>query len=235
VTVSFVVPCWNDANRLAKLLDSLAKLHPLPEIIVADASDDRAPVEELVAEAGAHYVAVRGPSRGAQLNAGAMMASGEVLVFQHADTNFSQQHLEALSAAMADRQLKGGAFYKDLRAHFPKLAWSEPLVRWYSRRIGVIYGDQSVFVRRAEFEALGGFREIPLMEDVEFSKRLRRAGQVTLIDPPLRTSMRKFEAEGAIRRKLQNLGLVWLFRLGVSPERLHRWYYRWKNPRPSPD
>lgn len=163
------------------------------------------------------------------------MASGEVLVFQHADTNFSQQHLEALSVAMADGQLKGGAFYKDIRAHFPKVAWSEPLVRWYSRRIGVIYGDQSVFVRRAEFEALGGFREIPLMEDVEFSKRLRRAGQVTLIDPPLRTSMRKFEAEGAIRRKLQNFGLVWLFRLGVSPERLHRWYYRWKYPRPSPD
>jgi hypothetical protein len=102
-------------------------------------------------------------------------------------------------------------------------------VRWYSRYIGVLYGDQSVFVRRAHFESMGELREIPHMEDVDFSKRLRRSGKMTLIDPPIRTSMRKFKAEGTVWRKVQNVTLVTLFRLGVSPERLHRWYYRWKN------
>ena len=235
MTVSFVVPCWNDAARLGTQLQALGRLDPRPEMIVADASDDGEAVAAIAAESGAKYVAVSKPNRGGQLNAGAKLASGEVLVFHHADTTFSQAHLDSLSEAMSGDRLRGGAFYKDIRAHFPKVGWSEPLVRWYSRRIGVIYGDQSVFVRRTEFEAMGGFREIPLMEDVEFSKRLRAGGKVTLLDPPLRTSMRKFKADGALRRKVQNVGLVWLFRLGVSPERLHAWYYRWKNSPPSAD
>lgn len=234
--VSFVIPCWNDAPRLREALDLLVRLDPLPELLVVDASDERAPVRELASRSGARYVEVAEPNRGGQMNAGAREASGDVLVFHHADTQFSQAHLEALEAALGgDEKLVGGAFFKDIRAHHPKVAWSEPLVRCYSRYIGVLYGDQSVFVRRSHFEEIGGFREIPLMEDVDFSKRLRRSGKITLIDPPIRTSMRKFRAEGTVWRKVQNVTLVFLFRLGVSPQRLHRWYYRWKNSGRSAD
>ena len=236
MTVSFVIPCWNDAGRLAGTLELLSALEPRPELVVADASDERGPVRALAEKFGAEYVEVEKPNRGGQMNAGARAARGEVLVFHHADTNFSQAHLGAMVAALEeDGQLTGGAFYKDIKAHHPKVGWSEPVVRWYSRYIGVLYGDQSVFVRRAHFEGMGGFKEIPLMEDVDFSKRLRRAGKMALIDPPIRTSMRKFKAEGTVRRKFQNVTLVFLFRIGVSPERLHRWYYRWKNSGRSAD
>ena len=228
MTVSFVIPCWNDAERLESALAQLVKLDPKPQILVADASDDREPVRAVARDFGAEYIEVEGANRGGQLNAGARRASGDVLVFHHADTQFSQAHLDGLVAALADEKLVGGAFYKDIRSHHPKVGWSEPIVRWYSRRIGVLYGDQSVFVRRAHFEEMGEFREIPLMEDVDFSKRLRRSGKMTLVDPSIRTSMRKFKAEGTVRRKVQNVALVFLFRLGVSPERLYRWYYRWK-------
>ncbi|MFT4549309.1 MAG: glycosyltransferase involved in cell wall biosynthesis [Verrucomicrobiales bacterium] len=230
LSVSFVIPVWNDAARLAVALEWLEVLDPKPEVLVADASDDRVAVRQLVARFGAMYVEVEKPNRGGQLDAGARVASGDVLVFHHSDTFLSQAHYESLRGVMVgDPELVGGAFYKDIRAHHPKVGWSEPIVRLYSNYIGVLYGDQSVFVRRSHYEGMGGFRVIPLMEDVDFSKRLRRSGKVTLIDPPLRTSMRKFKAEGAVWRKVQNVTLVFLFRLGVSPDRLHRWYYRWKN------
>ena len=230
LTVSIVIPVWNDAARLARSLEVLSALEPPPEVLVADASDDRDGVRDLAESFGARFIAVGQPNRGGQLNAGAREASGDVLLFHHADTQLTQAHYRSVIDALeGDPELVGGAFYKDIRAHHPRLGWSEPLVRWYSHHLGILYGDQSVFVRRARFGELGGFREIPLMEDVEFSKRLRRAGKVGLIDPPLRTSMRKFVADGALRRKLQNMWLVFLFRLGVSPERLHRRYYRWKN------
>jgi rSAM/selenodomain-associated transferase 2 len=228
--LSFIIPCWNDVGRLEPTLALLAGLEPKPEILVADASEEREPVRDLAARFSARYIEVAEPSRGRQMNAGALEASGDVLVFHHADTDFSQQHLDGLLAAMGNGGLVGGAFYKDIRAHHPKVGWSEPLVRLYSRYVGVLYGDQSVFVRRPHFNKIGGFREIPLMEDVDFSKRLRRSGKMTLIDPPIRTSMRRFKAEGTLWRKAQNVTLVLLFRIGVSPERLHRWYYRWKKP-----
>jgi len=231
VKVSFVVPCWNDAKRLEGALELLSRLEPVPEVIVADASDDSAVIRQLADRFGTKFVSVSKPNRGGQMNVGAREATGEVLVFHHADTEFSQGHYDAMVRALGENEkLVGGAFYKDIKAHHPKVGWSERMVRWYSRYIGVLYGDQSVFVRRDHFESeLGGFREIPLMEDVDFSKRIRKSGKITLIDPPIRTSMRKFKAEGTVWRKVQNVTLVFLFRIGVSPERLHRWYYRWKN------
>ena len=172
--LSFVIPCWNDAARLGGALETLANLEAVPELIVADASDEREPVQRLATKFGAQYVEVAKPCRGGQLNAGAALGSEDVLVFHHADTNFSQAHYDEIVAAMAGGDYVGGAFYKDIRAHHPKVGWCEPAVRWYSRYIGVLYGDQSVFVRRSHFEKMGGFREIPLMEDVEFSKCERR-------------------------------------------------------------
>ena len=130
MTVSFVIPCWDDVQRLRRALELLSPLEPVPEIVVADASRERGLVRGVVEEFAARYVAVGEPNRGGQLNAGARAASGDVLVFHHADTGFSQAHLKALTGALAaDENLVGGAFYKDIRAHHPKVGWSEPVVR----------------------------------------------------------------------------------------------------------
>ena len=101
----------------------------------------------------------------------------------------------------------------------------ENFERAHCRAFGTIYGDQSLFVRRDHFVRLGGFATVPLMEDVEFSRRLRRSGKVVLLDPPMRTSPRKQIEQGAWRVTLRNLLFLILFRLGVSAERLHRRYY----------
>jgi glycosyltransferase involved in cell wall biosynthesis len=225
--VSFVIPCRNDTDLLGNCLDSLVRLDPRPELVVADASDDRSPVRELCAHYNAQLVEVTAPCRGGQLDAGAALAGGEVLIFHHADSEFSQAHYNSLRALFVrDPMLGGGAFLKDLAAAYPRLALLRPVHRLFTRHIGTMYGDQSVFVVREVFDMMGGFGDLPLMEDVSFSARLRDTARVQVIGPPLRSSRRKFAHDGVWRRKLENMRLVALFRLGVPPETLARIYYR---------
>lgn len=101
-----------------------------------------------------------------------------------------------------------------------------------TRHGGTLYGDQTIFVRRETFLTLGGFAKIPLMEDIEFSRRLRGAGQIAVLDPPVRSSARRHLRKGAWRTSLQNGLFIALYRLGVSPHRLHRWYYRSAEKKP---
>jgi GT2 family glycosyltransferase len=103
--------------------------------------------------------------------------------------------------------------------------WLNPMIRRLNRR-GTMFGDQSVFARRAVFEKIGGFKDMPLMEDVDFSRRLRLAGKVVLLDPPLMSSSRRHLVHGQVRTSIENFVLLWLFKFGVSPHMLHRWYYR---------
>ncbi len=225
--VSFVIPCRNDFAILVDCLDALASLDPRPQIVVADCSDDWMSVRELCQGHGALFVQVVKPCRGAQLDAGAAVADGDVFVFHHADSEFSQAHYDSLRKLFAcDPMLGGGAFLKDLSAAYPNLVWLRLLHRIYTRHVGTMYGDQSVFVAREVYEELGGFGELPLMEDVSFSARLRDTVRVKVIGPPLRSSRRKFERDGVWRRKLENMFLIALFRLGVAPEKLAQMYYR---------
>ena len=105
----------------------------------------------------------------------------------------------------------------------PRLMWLESVARFLARHGGTLYGDQSIFVRREVFERLGGFAKIPLMEDVEFSKRLRGAGKIAVLDPPVASSGRRHLRKGAWRTTIQNGLFILLYHLGVSPHRLHRW------------
>ncbi len=225
--VSFVIPCRNDIDMLARCLGTLATLAPRPRIVVADASDDREKVRGTCERHGAQLVHVERPCRGAQLDAGAAVAGGDILVFHHADSEFSQAHYNSLLSLFArDPLLGGGAFLKDLAALYPGLGWLRPLHCLYTCHVGTMYGDQSVFVAREVFEQLGGFGELPLMEDVRFSARLRDAVRVRVIGPPLRSSRRKFDRDGVWRRKLENMLFVTLYRLGACPDKLARMYYR---------
>lgn len=160
------------------------------------------------------------------MNAGAAKAAGDVLLFQHADTELTAAHVNAIGMALQDPAVRGGAFYRKFDDRHPRLMWLESFARFLSRNGGTLFGDQSVFVRRETFLHLGGFAEIPLMEDVEFSRRLRAAGRVVVLDPPVRTSARRHANEGAWRKTIQNGLFLLLFNLGVPAERLHRWYYR---------
>ncbi len=156
---------------------------------------------------------------------GRKIATGDVLLFQHADTDLRAAHLGAIAAALRDPKIIGGAFYRKFDGRHPGLMWLEPFTRFLSRHGGTLYGDQSIFVRRAVFERLHGFADFPLMEDVEFSKRLRRAGHLAVLDPPVESSARHHERKGAWRMTVRNALFIVLYKCGVSPRRLHRWYY----------
>jgi rSAM/selenodomain-associated transferase 2 len=225
-SVSFIIPAWRDADNLSSLLPRLTALSRPLEVIVVDVSVEGGPPCRPKDSNGAiHFATVTRPNRGEQMNHGAALASGDVLVFQHADTEFSESHLRAIDEALSDPAVVGGAFHRKFDQRHPRLRWLEKIARWRGHHGGTLFGDQSIFVRREVFTRLGGFAPIPLMEDVEFSKRLRRAGKIALLDPPVRSSPRHHERKGAWRTSIQNGLFLLFFKAGVSPGTLHRWYY----------
>lgn len=222
--LSIIIPCRHDAAALAETLPGVTSaLEPGDEIIIALGAPDDS-LNAVAAAHGARVVLSEKPGRGPQMNAGARAARGKVFVFNHADSPLAAPHLAALRAHLADGTAQAGAFYNDTRANYPAWAWAWPLIRWWSVHVGLVYGDQSVFMRRGFFESLGGFRDIPLMEDVAMNAPLRRAPGFRLLDPPLRSSLRRFARRGWLRH-LQNRFYILCFRCGVSSERIHQWYY----------
>jgi rSAM/selenodomain-associated transferase 2 len=208
---------------------ALAKLKRVAQIVIVDASADAA-TEQLVIQYGAILLKCSAPNRGAQMNVGAMFANGDVVLFQHADTELTDAHLAAIEQALRDPAIVGGAFYRKFDERHPRLMWLEEVARMLTRRGGTLYGDQSIFVRRELFLQMQGFAKIPLMEDMEFSRRLRAAGKVAVLDPPVRTSPRKHKKHGAWKTSIQNAAFIVLYKCGVSPTTLHRWYYAGRQP-----
>jgi rSAM/selenodomain-associated transferase 2 len=202
--VSVVIPVYRDHEALARLR---AQLLPDPRVQV------------IVAEPPPF-------GRGAQMNAGAARATAPWLLFLHADSQPPPRWIDVFEDITADGTLVGGWFQFALDTPKWQARMIERLVAFRVRVWKLPYGDQGLFVRRDVFERLGGYREWPLMEDVEFVRRLRRAGHVAELPLPLLTSARRWERDGWFRRSSRNLLLVSLYFLGVSPERLARWYAR---------
>ena len=222
--ISVVVPSWRDGKNLAALLPTLSRLEDVAETIVVDAGGDPE-AERIALSCGATFIGCPAPNRGEQMNLGAAAAGGDVIVFQHADTDLREEHIAAIECALSDPRIIGGAFFRKFDGRHPRLMWLESVARFLTRHGGTLYGDQSIFVRRDIFTKLGGFAKIPLMEDVEFSGRLRAAGKVAVLDPPVQSSGRRHLGKGAWRTSIQNGLFIVLYNLGVSPHRLHRWYY----------
>ncbi len=169
--------------------------------------------------------------RGNQMNEAARNATGNVLLFHHADTELTAAHLQSLESALrTDPSLGGGAYRRRFDERHPRLRWLEPWEALRCRRFGPLFGDQSLFVRRPVFVELGGFADIPLMEDVDFSCRLRRHSGIALLLPAIRSSARKHIQQGRWRTTLINALFLLLYVCGISPRKLHAWYYRPASP-----
>jgi len=160
--------------------------------------------------------------RGAQMNVGAQESRGEVLLFLHADSQLPPDALPQLKRGLGDPQTIGGTFM--LRFDSPKFLLR--LIAFFTRfRFRYFhYGDQGIFVRRAVFELMGGFKRIPLMEDLDFFQRLHKVGRVVLLKQPVTTSARRFLKNGILQQQLLNVFLVFLYLLGVKSETLLKWY-----------
>ncbi len=218
--VSVVIPVLNDSEAAAQLLAGVVPGLDAELILVDGGHDGR--LEQLALQREGTRLVRTAPGRGLQMNAGAAAASGEWLLFLHADSRLPAGWLDAIGRIR--KPIVGGWF----RFALDDAAWQaralERLVAWRVRWLRLPYGDQGFLVRRDAFAALGGFRELPLMEDVDFACRLTRAGVVQEIALPLRTSSRRWRRDGWIRRSTRNLVLVSLYFAGVPPARLARWY-----------
>jgi len=228
--LSIIIPALNEARRLTALLPALLRVCPEAEVIVADggSSDDTRAV--VARQPAARFVESR-RGRARQMNAGAAVARGDVLLFLHADTWLPAETTLVISAALRDPAVAYGRFdvcFDNLHWPFRLIA---RLMNARSRLSGICTGDQAIFVRRQPFETLGGYPDIPLMEDVELTRRLKRMGRLAALRTPVTAAARKWEREGILRTILLMWTLRLLYFVGVSPERLHAWYYPALRPR----
>lgn len=218
--ISVIVPALNEAQNILKSLDSIGRQQGEFEVIVVDgcSADGTADVARPYAKV------INSPQRGRaiQMNAGARHACGDVLIFMHADSLLPRNGLSMLRSALLNPRIIGGTFTLKFDSQKFLLRFIAFFTRFRFRFFH--YGDQGIFVRRAVFEELGGFKQMPIMEDIEFLQRLRRRGPVTLIQQPVTTSARRFLRHGIIRQQFLDITLVTLYLLGISAERLSRLY-----------
>jgi len=223
--LSIVIPALDEASNLDRLLPDLVRGCSDEEGIVVDGGSTDATAEVVKRHPSVRLIASpRGRAR--QMNAGAAAAQGAALLFLHADTALPEGATAAIARALADPAMVGGRF--DVRFTSPR--WPFRVIAAFmnrrSRLSGICTGDQAIFVTRAAFAALGGYADIPLMEDIELTKRLKRLGALVSLDLRVTTSSRKWERDGIVRTVLLMWSLRFLYFCGVSPARLCAWYYR---------
>ena len=222
--VSILIPTLDEERELPRLLGDLAALHGAWEIVVADGgSRDRTPQIARAHPARARVVESAG-GRAAQLNAAARAASGDVLLFVHADSRLPRDAYASLAQAWrAGPQVAGGNFALRF-AGDGRFERALGAVYRLQRRHGFYYGDSSIWVRRDAFDALGGFREIAIMDDYDFVRRLERSARTRCLPGPATTSARRWRNAGIARTLAAWFVIRWLFVAGVAPQRLARLY-----------
>lgn len=225
--VSVIIPTHNEEGVIEQTLERLSLVNGAFEVIVVDGqSNDR--TREVVARCRPRFPRPlhlwKAPRhRARQLNFGVREACGDVLLFLHADVTFPSDGILAIQSALSDNSIVGGNFDLEFEG---ESAWS----RWFTRanrlrrRFGVYYGDSGIFVRRQVFKRLGGFREIPIMEDFDFARRLERAGKTTFLETRLTVSDRRWRVQGVWPTLASWFVIQALFSLGVSPASLARRY-----------
>lgn len=220
--LSVVVPALDEASGIAETVASAAA--PGVEVIVVDGgSRDGTP--ERARAAGARVLQTT-PGRARQLGMGGREARGEVVLFLHADTRLPPGWPEAVRAALRDPQVAGGAFRFRFDARGPLLR----LVEWGTcLRVALLrlpYGDQALFLRREVLEAAGGVPEVPIMEDLDLVRAIRRRGRLALLPLPAVTSARRYRERGVLRTVGRNAVAAAGFYLGVERQRIAAWYSR---------
>jgi len=217
--ISVVIPALNEGERISRLVGDLCCEQDVEVIVVDGGSSDG--TREAARDAGADVM--RGQrGRGAQMNEGARRARGEILFFLHADSRPPAGFAPLVHRALDDEETVGGAFSFSLDERTPFFRFITMTTNFRSGRMGIVFGDQGLFVRRKIFHETGGFPEQPLMEDCEFVRRLR--GRFVILPEAMVTSARRWREVGPVRNSLRNVLITWSYLLGVSPERLARWY-----------
>jgi rSAM/selenodomain-associated transferase 2 len=221
MNISVIIPVLNEEKTIAATLHALLALRPHEIIVVDGGSRDRS--REICRELGVQvFSSERGRAR--QMNDGAHRATGEVLLFLHADTKLPDSALQDIAAALGDARCLGGRFDVDLEGSHWMLKLVGALINYRSRATKVGTGDQAIFVRRAVFAQVGGYPDIPLMEDTALCRSLKRLGGIACLRSRVVTSARRWESDGVWRTIFRMWTLKFLYLAGVSPARLKQFY-----------
>ncbi len=223
VKISVIIITLNEEEFIERLLKTLQHENNLEVIISDGGSIDRT---TRLARKYADKVIVGDRGRGLQLNAGAEHATGNVLWFLHADSIVPDNYKHHITEALKKPGVVGGAFTLDIYSELTSLQFISKVVSLRSKISRVPYGDQGVFVRRDVFEKMNGYKNIPLMEDIEFGLRLKKEGGVSILGTRIKTCARAWERDGVFRTTLRNWVYVTLFFMGYSPQKLYNRYYR---------
>jgi rSAM/selenodomain-associated transferase 2 len=225
IKFSIIVPVFHEGERINHLLEYLNRLDSEKnlEIIVVDGVQEK---DTLKAIHSNHVIKISSEKgRAKQMNAGASVANGEILIFLHADTELPGPVLKKIYSLMGQKEYVGGAF--DLGIKSDKFIFKVigTLSSLRSRLSRIPFGDQAIFIRREYFNQIGGYKEIPLMEDVELMRSIKKSGdKISIFYDRVMTSPRRWEKEGVIYCTLRNWTLQALYFLGISPDKLARFY-----------
>jgi len=221
--ISIIIPVLNEERIIGSQLGYLSETFPDAQVIVVDGHSSDRTVE--IASQTSHCV-LSSRGRGVQMNIGAEVADGDLLWFLHADCTPDAASVNAIKAAMSNDRVVGGAF----RFRFDDQSWPYSAISRFSNLknhfMNRIYGDMGIFVRRSVFRRMGGFSESMLMEDIDFSRRLRICGKVAILKPKIVTSSRDWVKEGIWGKLLKDSFIKWAYRFGTESKTLYEWYYR---------
>jgi len=221
LSISVIIPTLNERENIETLLNYLHRLDNELELIVADAGS----VDKTVEKArNMSKVIHSARGRGVQMNEGAKAATGDIIWFIHADCRPHPASIDAMMQALANENVVGGGFEYRLNQSGFKFRLAENLSNYKNRLLKLLFGDMGIFVRRKIFEKMGGYKDIPLMEDMDFSKRLKKHGKIVILPQHMNTSARRWIEEGFVLHSIRSWTFQSIWAFGVSPFFLAKWY-----------
>jgi rSAM/selenodomain-associated transferase 2 len=225
MTISVVIPVFHEE---ALINDAITHLESMEsddaiEIIVVDGGTEAETLRVVSSSRVKGIISEKG--RGRQMNAGAAAAHGDIVVFLHVDTELPLQGFKEISQVMGTEGFVGGAFDLAIADRAPIFRMIERVASLRSRLTRIPYGDQAIFLKRDYFLEMGGYKDFPLMEDVDLMRRVKKkGGRLCFIDKKVKTSSRRWREEGILTCTLRNWTITLLYLFGVAPERLAKWY-----------
>lgn len=221
--ISVIIPVLNEAIAIRSVLLNVAEATNI-EVIIADGGSQDETVA--IAQSLRVKVIITTAGRANQMNAGAAVATGTILLFLHADTHLPNSFETLIFSALEDSRTIAGAFELRIDAERRGLRFIEKMVNWRSHLLKMPYGDQAIFIRTTVFQEIGGFSNLPIMEDFELMQRLKRRGRIAILPATVLTSGRRWQKLGVIKTTVINQLIILGYFLGVPPSQLVRWYRR---------
>lgn len=219
--ISIIIPALNEASKISTVLARVLEAGNVEVILVDGGSQDETVA---IAQSTGVKVISAAAGRAHQMNAGATVATGEILLFLHGDTHLPTEFDTLVRQALQETRTVAGAFELRIDAQLRGLRLVEKMVNVRSRFFSMPYGDQAIFLRATVFQEIGGFQNLPIMEDFELMRHLKPRGKIVILSAAVLTSGRRWQKLGVIKTTLINQLVIIAYLLGVSPARIARWY-----------